>query len=365
MEKRIRRISKFISSGLDALFSTKKHIVFGCRSAKGYADNSKYLYEYFLDQGEKVYFFTKKKELMEKIPGHPLYAYHWKTPFIMMRAKVLVMTHGAFDFFPYFFKPNKKRWVLNLFHAIPVKKIEAVNGDNLGVWDNFVVSSEIEKEFTVQNMQMAPSSIIVAGQARNDKLKRNNFDLPKEKKILFAPTFRDTNITQLFPFKDKDLKALDKLLNQLDVSIAVRLHINEESVYKKEGVFEGLKNIYFEGSNIYPDVNEVLSHYSAVITDYSSVYLDFLLLDRPVAFIPYDYDEYEKIRGFSFPYFENTPGPKISKQSELETFIQGVAKNKNPYQEEAQKIKHKFHQETDGKVCENLYTIIKKHARSI
>jgi|AntRauTorckE6833_2_1112554.scaffolds.fasta_scaffold05743_5 CDP-glycerol glycerophosphotransferase (TagB/SpsB family) len=364
MSDKIRKISTRLFSLLDGFFPTKKHIIFSCRAANDYADNAKYLFEYFLNKNEKVYFYTKNRQVLSKIPGKALYAYHWKTPFILLRSKVLVLTHGAFDFFPYFFKPNKKRTVINLFHAIPVKKIEEPPLAEKNFWNYFVVSSEFEKDFTHKNLKLNKDSIVVTGQPRNDQLKTlSDTKHPKKKRILFAPTFRDNDITQLFPFPDKDLKALDNYLKENNTSIAIRLHINEEKVYKKSAMFQNLTHIFFEGSTVYPDVTEVLPQYSAVITDYSSVYIDFLLLDRPVAFIPYDYTEYQKVRGFSFPYFDYTPGPKINTQEELKSFISNLSMGQNPYAEQAKKIKHIFHQKTEKRACEQLFNLIKEHAR--
>lgn len=37
-----------------------------------------------------------------------------------------------------------------------------------------------------------------------------------------------------------------------------------------------------------------------LITDYTSAYFDFLLLDKPVVFNFYDFEEYSETRGFSF-----------------------------------------------------------------
>lgn len=58
-----------------------------------------------------------------------------------------------------------------------------------------------------------------------------------------------------------------------------------------------------------------------LITDYSSIYIDYLLLDRPIGFIPYDYDEYNNDRGFLFEYSGVTPGMRISTYKDLINFF--------------------------------------------
>ena len=51
-----------------------------------------------------------------------------------------------------------------------------------------------------------------------------------------------------------------------------------------------------------PDVNSFLPFVDVLITDYSALYHDFLLLDRPILFVPYDYEEFEQQNGFLYDY---------------------------------------------------------------
>ena len=55
-----------------------------------------------------------------------------------------------------------------------------------------------------------------------------------------------------------------------------------------------------------------------LVTDYSSIFVDFLLLNRPEIFFPYDYEKYvTKDRELYFDYNEFTPGPKARVFSEF------------------------------------------------
>ena len=63
-------------------------------------------------------------------------------------------------------------------------------------------------------------------------------------------------------------------------------------------------------SRIMADELEVAVAIDLIITDYSGIYLDFLLVDVPVLFIPYDIEKYKIRRGLLFDYELFTPGPK-------------------------------------------------------
>ena len=67
----------------------------------------------------------------------------------------------------------------------------------------------------------------------------------------------------------------------------------------------------------YPDIIKLLHLTDVLITDYSSVFMDYVLLDKPCIFYPYDYEEYIKGRELFTDYFENVPGPVVRTFDEL------------------------------------------------
>jgi CDP-glycerol glycerophosphotransferase len=67
-----------------------------------------------------------------------------------------------------------------------------------------------------------------------------------------------------------------------------------------------------------PDITPLLLLADALITDYSSVMFDYALLQRPMFFYAYDWEEYaHDIRGTYFDLLETAPGPVARTQEEL------------------------------------------------
>ena len=365
MKKGLEGIIRVVFSLLDKLFRNKKYIVFSARAANAYADNSKVVFEHFLSTSEKhnTFYFTKRKEILKNIPKNGIYAYSFKGIFILLQSKILIFTHGTGDFFPYFPDRHPKRKFINLFHAIAVKKV-GISGTiaelkEVKKWDYFIVSSQFEKEFIKKQYSFEASQIISLGQARNDIIIRNKNikKISQTKLILYAPTFRDVSTTILFPFPDVNLEELDKFLISNNLEIMIRMHINEEKNYKYHSDYANLQNIYFSSSNEIPTINDYLHNVDYLITDYSSISLDYLLLDRPIAYIPYDYEDYNNQRGFSFDYHEHLAGPILKSQKNLTSFM---LDREDTYSEKRKELKNLFHQHQDGKTQERVYNFIQK-----
>ena len=190
--------------------------------------------------------------------------------------------------------------------------------------------------------------VIVQGQPRNDSifLRKEKF-LEKEflirdesKNILYAPTWRPKKETKIFPFNDFEIESLEKFLRKENINIFLRAHPDFED--KIEGKFLKIKGIYILNSKKVVDISEYLSCFDLVITDYSSIFIDYLLLKKPVAFIPYDLKEYSTEIGFTVDYNLHTPGPKIKTYLEFQEEVQKLLNNKDYYKNEREK-ENKFY----------------------
>ncbi len=151
-------------------------------------------------------------------------------------------------------------------------------------------------------------------QARCDELSTPSLELIETHfsrsryNILYAPTWRPSTETKLFPFDDFDFAKLDSFLKDRGIKIHLRLHPNFESKISESLV--KLDSISLISSNCVKDINQLLGAFDLLITDYSSIYVDFLLTEKPLIFLPYDLEEYNRVVGFSIDYEKLSPGPK-------------------------------------------------------
>ena len=87
-----------------------------------------------------------------------------------------------------------------------------------------------------------------------------------------------------------------------------------------------MKNVSLFSAKQYTEIMDYINCFDCLITDYSSIYLDYMPLERPIIFLPYDLDEELKTSGFVMDYMENTPGLKPLTQS---SFTDALDKAKN------------------------------------
>lgn len=119
------------------------------------------------------------------------------------------------------------------------------------------------------------------------------------------PTFRDWGNTadRVIPI---DWERLDRALQAHSGVLYCKLHPGDRAGLPDLSRFSTIR-LLPSSMDPYP----LLRHTHALITDYSSIFFDYLLLDRPVVFYPYDLDAYRtRSRGLYDDYDAVTPGPK-------------------------------------------------------
>lgn len=270
---------------------------------------------------------------------------------------------------------NRKRRIINLWHGIPLKKIALMDPNESSLqklyfrqmfsknYTDVVSTSEEMGKIMQESFAVSADKIKIWGQPRCDILFKN-FDrneyfriiyadmLPIRKMVLYAPTFRTGEEVRLFPFSDFDREKLDRFLEKEGILLCIRTHIRENTEHlPRESAY-----IRYLNEDRVEDIMEALAAFDLLITDYSSIYIDYMLLDRPLLFLPYDLEKYRKEHGFTLPYEEVTPGIK---PKSLEEFMTGLKREleEDTLKEERHKVCGRFHQ--------NVYPCCEKICRSV
>ena len=92
-----------------------------------------------------------------------------------------------------------------------------------------------------------------------------------------------------------------------------------------------------------------------LIGDYSSASMQYLVLDKPLAFVVPDIDEYAQKRGFVFDSPEEYMGGHIIKDKEkFYAFLDDIAADKDIYKEKRHRILHEMYEYADNHNCERI-----------
>lgn len=365
---------EYLMSLLDFLYPKDNNlVVFGSNTGEFASGSSKALYAYMKKNSPEynTYFYTpfkKSLNMRAKISYIIMFA-----P-LFFRAKFLVSSHPPTDFFPFVSWSSKKVFI-NVWHGTPLKAMffadPGETKDDLRRMlrlnrrtSAFIVSSKLEAVLIARCFLIDSKKFYYLGHPRNDILLKTNSirrlpdmkkNIPEYKKvILYCPTYRRDNPTKFFPFADLDLQHLNSFLEENKIVILVRGHIYDE---RSEKQFFSERIIDF-GFDVCSDVNSILQETDILITDYSSVYIDYLLLDRPCIFIPYDLKTYKRKRGFLLDYDFWVCGYKVLTYTEFTNAMEEILSGKDIYKKRRQELRRQFHYCQTDNSCEKVFNLI-------
>lgn len=311
---------------LSGLVPRKKNIwIFG--SHANFNDNSKYLFLFVKDNIKDIrpIWIAKNNSSVNLARDHGGEAYNsfsLKGFFYSFIAKTYI-----YSCFPseINFYCSRNSNLVNLWHGVPLKKIEfdIKKGTGFNIYGNANLRSKIINfsrrkkpdlllspseyvfEYSFKSaFRIGCENVVYAMYPRVDNLisiAHNIEDKEFNKIFLYAPTWRDNN-TDIFIDSKIDLQELNNLLKNNNSILLLKFHY----LTKVEINSKGLDNIRVVDPKT--DINKVLSISDCLITDYSSTFYDYLYLDRPIIFFPYDIDEYVSCRDLYFNYKESLPG---------------------------------------------------------
>lgn len=314
-------------------------------------------------------------------------------------ADILVITEGNVIQDKKYYNPEQK--IIDLWHGFPIKSMGYFDKNEVGKnllsdrWSNidYIISYSVSFNNMMENcFNIDPTRFHIAGAPRNDLLiqaskngKREIFqsimsvNIDNESKVIFyMPTYRqvafnnrtDSNINRenIFGLESFEDNLFNEFLEINNLHIIVKLHPAEESLfinsYKENKNIHLLTGEMLKSKNV--DLYELLGLSDILITDYSSVYFDYLLINKPIIFMPLDINEYANNRGFLIGSYEDwTPGPKVYSQEKLQESILSYLNNEELYEKEREKLTLNIHDFQDGYASERVWEFIASIGRNI
>jgi len=357
---------------------SKNKWVFGAWMGQRYGDNPKYLFEYVCQNHPEIraIWISQNKAVISELKNSTYENYYYLTLkgiYHTLTAKIAVVSHGTEDINRLLISSQNLR--VQLWHGVGYKKIkyDDIIGGSLYkistrlkhvvfpfITEKFdmviATSQETQKQFS-KAFRLPIEKVPITGYPRND-IFFNEASLRNTtiRTILYAPTFRKAgegmSIKSILP-NQQELEELNHLLEQINAVFYIKLHFHDRAFLP---VLDEYSNI-----SVCPpgDLQRILFETDLLMTDYSSIYFDYLLLDRPIIFTPFDIQQYLRNEfDFHYRYEDMTPGPIAHNWSETFGYIEEELKNPLKYQNERKKIRDLFYQHLDGNSSERVYNEI-------
>jgi CDP-glycerol glycerophosphotransferase (TagB/SpsB family)/glycosyltransferase involved in cell wall biosynthesis len=284
------------------------------------------------------------------------------------RSKVVVL--DDYSYFLRDFDISPDHHVIQLWHACGAFKKFGKDGTNMlpvvdGLYhrryDMVSVSSEYVRDIYAQAFGIATEHVQALGVPRTDvffdssyveKAKSAVYDVLPElagkRVILYAPTFRDAPYPRKHFVPEIDFEELSRRLPE-DTVFVLRPHPVMTDSILPEIPFDNI----FEVRDV--STQDIMFVSDLLITDYSSVIFEYSLLDKPMLFYCYDYDNYD--RDFYLDYDNDLPGKIITNQDELFEVL-GDDKTYEPTHE-LTAFREKYMSACDGHSCERIANYIR------
>jgi CDP-glycerol glycerophosphotransferase (TagB/SpsB family) len=385
---------------------SKRIWAFGSWYGGRFADNPKYFVLHCASrERESVHavWLSMSSTVVRRIRALGFPAYHRLSPsglWYALRAGVYIFDCRVMDVSSVASSGALK---VNLWHGVPLKMIErdipqsnnalaqANHGSPLVRAANKVLRPQLSEKYdyilgtsraTCERFARAfgvqTQQVINGGYPRTDVLLSRDdearFRMPEEERViaqcrayaregvrvmLYMPTFRDwrNDADRVIPI---DWSALDEALQAHGGALFCKLHPNDQARLPD---LAGASRIHLIPSSV--DPYPILKHTDALISDYSSIFFDYLLLDRPLVFYPYDLDDYRKYsRALYDDYDTVTPGPKATDaaglQRTLTSLLASYDEQAERYAAERAAVRSRFYEHVDDRASARLFDALRE-----
>lgn len=332
------------------------------------------LRKYLLDNGfDKKYIIYCGIENMRYADGEMRVKYvaGVKAVMVFLKAGHVFYTAGQIPI-----KPSNKQLVFHLRHGNANFKSSGShtnihNGDEF-YFTHMIAPSELFVPIMASEYLCSEKNILVAGDPMTDQLiqyPKDSYDLENYDKVLFwLPTFRqsdyygynDTQMSGVVPLFDSDeYEVLNEKLSAYNVKLIVKAHYAQTVDKDTDRHFSHL-SVYSNDEFIRDgyEIYRLMAQCDGLIGDYSSASLQYLLTDRPQAYVVPDIDEYRENRSFVFEPVEDYMGGHIIKNKEqFYQFIEDFASGKDVYRDKRHWVCDQIYKYHDANSCQRIVNL--------
>ena len=374
------------------LIPKKKDIwIFGAWFGEKFADNPKYLFLYVKKKHPEIraIWLTHNTKVLRDLrrKGYEVYKIYSLKGFLYpMRASCTFLSHCVFDVNEIVAGKSKK---ILLFHGSPTKKGIYDDANFLATRNRFIskvtyrifpfldlVSLDIinvnsdENRLNIASMyRLEDSNVFACGLPRNDAFFDNHWltanrcdfldnirnKLDFRYVFVYLPTWRSKENVDLFEKYNFKVEILERVLDRLNAIFIIKEHHGYGRKSKLPTNKNNLQRIYVLCDDELPDIYPLLKETDILITDYSTVTYDYLLLDRPIIFAPFDIDEYLKEdRELYYNYDEITPGPKAKDWPEVLMLIEEIMQH-DRWEQQRDEVCTRFNKFKDGESSKRVF----------
>ena len=322
----------------------------------------KYMLSNHFDLKYKIYCGIEHMKYAEKEP-RVTFVDGFRATLVFLRAGHVFYTAGQLPI-----KPSKRQLVFHLRHGNANFKRAIDNGYEF-FFTHMIAPSEYYIPIMAQEYGCKESNILVAGDPLTDELlnnPRNSYDFYSyDKLLMWMPTFRqsedygiyDTSLKEVVPlFSESEYEVLNNKLESYNIKLIIKIHDHQAIKSKIERRYSHLEIYTSETFQVAGfDTYKLMAQCDGLIGDYSSASMQYLLLDRPLAFVVPDIDEYAANRSFVFDNPEDYMGGHIIKKKEdFWEFLDDFANNRDIYVDKRHWICSQIFKYKDACSCERI-----------
>lgn len=322
-------------------------------SKPDYADNSRALSDFLVSQnrGYRIYWkvndanaFRKKYPNEDVLFMDDAGLRKYFNLYVYLRASFVLTTHSL-SFYSGLKRPGQH--IINLWHGCSYKdRVNKKNRVGNPDIDKYLVAGPLFVKTKSYFFCCPKEKILALGYPRYDWLLEKTVAAKKmyedlrgecEKLVIWMPTFRNakngsyhklTEYLSQFPLihQESDWEAIDQICQKHRVKLIIKLHVNQKDYPVDWGLYSNIEKIdesCFEryGTQMY----SFLAVTDGLISDYSSVAVDYMIVDKPIAFVLDDFNLYKDARGFVVDEPRDyMPGHHVYEMEDFELFISDI-----------------------------------------